>query len=82
MKFRLKSKVWLVDSRKIDGRYNKAIIIGYELRSQSLCVFSEQQFFNDFRLPVYKVAYVDCFTGNAITCWCDESSLSKVKPES
>lgn len=78
--FSLKNKVWIINSKKIDGRYNKGIIVGIEMYYNGLSFFTERQYFNDFEEYRYKVAYVDVFTGKGCCEWLDHSYLSKVKP--
>lgn len=78
--FSMKNKVWILNSKKIDGRYNKGIIVGIELSYEGLGFMTERQYFNDFEENRYKVAYVDVFTGMACSEWFYYPLLSKVKP--
>lgn len=79
--FTMKSKVWILNSRKQDGRYNKGIIVGIELdRPPTLGYRDESQFFRDFKEGRYKVAYVDVFTNKACVEWFHCTNLSKTSP--
>jgi hypothetical protein len=83
MKYRMSNKVWIISSRKTDGRYNQGIIVGVEAVSDHIFYPDEKSFFNSFKDQFkYKVAYVDCVTGKAVTQWIYEDDLSKTKPES
>lgn len=81
MKFKIKNKVWILPSKKIDGRYNNGKIVGIELFYYGLGFLTENQYLNDFESPRYKVAYVDVFTGRACAEWYLENDLQKEKPE-
>ena len=76
----IKNKVWILDSKKIDGRYNKGIIVGVEMAYEVLGFITEAQFFRSFEEFRYKVAYVDVFTGKACIDWKHHTDLSKLKP--
>ena len=79
--FGMNSKVWIISSQKIDGRYNKGKIVGIEKEYFGLGFFTERQYLNDFEEYRYKVAYVDVFTGKASAEWIHHSELSKEKPD-
>ena len=81
MNFRMGAMVWVISSRKTDGRYNKAKIVGVELNYYGLGFMTERQYLNDFAHPRYKVAYVDCCTGRACSEWVGEHEIQKKKPE-
>ena len=81
MKFRMGSMVWDLSSRKADGRYNRAKIVGVELNYYGLGYMTERQYLNDFAHPRYKIAYVDCVTGRACNDWVVEVDLQKDKPD-
>jgi hypothetical protein len=78
--FSLKNKVWVINSKKIDGRYNKGIVVGIEMIYDGLGFMSERQYFNDFEEYRYKVAYVDVFTNKGCCEWLHHEYLSKTKP--
>ena len=80
MKFRMNNKVYILSSRKIDGRYNRGKIVGVELSYYGLGYLTENQYFNDFEHPRYKVAYVDCFTNKASCQWYSEEEIQKENP--
>ena len=80
MKFRIGSTVWILDSKKPDGRYNKGKVVGYETSYRGLGFISEKDYFNGFGYPSYKVAYVDVFTGRGGVVWCSEDNIQKEKP--
>lgn len=77
----LKNKVWILNSKKTDGRYNKGVIVGIELDYPYLNYTSESQYFKDFKESRYKVAYVDVFTKRACCEWFRHDVLSKTKPD-
>lgn len=79
--FALKNKVWILNSKKIDGRYNKGVIVGIELIYNGLNFFIERQYFHDFEEHLYKVAYVDICTGKACCEWVHHTDLAKTKPK-
>lgn len=74
------NKVWILNSKKTDGRYNKGVIVGIEKDYIKLGFMTESQYFRDFIEYRYKVAYVDVFTGRAIAEWIYHTNLSKTKP--
>lgn len=74
-------KVWILSSRKTDGRYNRGQIVGTEKMYNLFGFRSEAQYFRDFKPYRYKVAYVDCFTGKACCEWIHYSNVSVNKPE-
>jgi len=80
-KFRINQMVWLLNSKKIDGRYNKGKIVGVEFSYPYLNFLTERDYFESFCNPRYKVAFVDCFTGRANVEWSDEANLQKEKPK-
>lgn len=80
MKFKMNSKVYILSSKKTDGRYNKGKVVGVELSYYGLGYLTETQYLNDFENPKYKVAYVDCFTNKACCQWYAEEELQKDKP--
>lgn len=75
-----KGKVWITSSKKIDGRYNKGLIVGHELIYPFIGFTSETQYFNGFEEDRYKVAYIDCFTNRSCCEWFPKSEISKTKP--
>lgn len=77
----INKKVWIISSRKTDGRYNKGIVVGIEKLYDGLGYMSELQFFRDFEEWRYKVAYVDVFTSKACQDWVHYKELSLSKPE-
>ena len=79
--FGMNSKVWIISSQKIDGRYNKGKIVGIEKEYFGLGFFTERQYLNDFEESRYKVAYVDVVTERASAEWFHYSELSKEKPD-
>lgn len=81
-KFRIKNKVYIKSSKKIDGRYNRWTILWIEFYENwsSLWYFSETQFLNRFTKVKYKVMYIDCFTQRACQEWFYEEDLQKDKP--
>ena len=74
-------KVWLLNSRKTDGRYNKGKIVGIEKAYHGLGFMTETQYLNDFELYQYKVAYVDVFTGKGCAEWVSPRDVSITKPD-
>lgn len=81
MKFKMSGKVWILSSKKMDGRFNRGKIVGVELSYYGLGFISQEQFFRDFDHPRYKVAYVDCVTGRACSEWFLESDLQREQPK-
>ena len=81
MKFKMKQKVWIISSRKTDGRYNRGTIVGVELNYYGLGYLTEAQFIRDHGHARYKVAYIDVFTTRACSEWFSECDLIKEKPE-
>ena len=79
-KYRMGQSVWILSSKKTDGRYNKGNIVGIELSYYGLGYLTEKQYLDDFSHPKYKVAYVDCFTNKGCSVWVHEDDLSKEKP--
>lgn len=79
MKFKMKNKVRILTSKKIDGRYNEGIIIGMELIENGfyLGYSSKKEYLNRFLSERYKVAYVDCVTERAGTDWFSDIQLEK-----
>lgn len=67
--FRIKQKVTILKSKKIDGRYNEGIVVGIEVLQNEyyLGYKSKQEFYKRFdgRSVKYKVAYIDCFNEKA-----------------
>lgn len=80
-KFKINQTVWLLDSKKTDGRYNKGKVVGIEFSYPYLSFLTEREYLAAFCNPVYKVAFVDCFTGRGNTEWSGEANLQKEKPE-
>ena len=76
----MKSKVWLLNSKKTDGRYNKGVVVGIELSYDGLGYMTERQYLSEFKEYRYKVAYVDVCTGRACTEWLHHTDVSKTKP--
>lgn len=75
--FSMGNKVWILNSKKTDGRYNKGVIVGIEKEYPSLGFMTEAQYFREYR---YKVAYVDVFTKRAGAEWVYHTLISKTKP--
>lgn len=78
-KFRLKQKVKILSSKKIDGRYNYGTIIGVELQPDSyyLGYVNEREYLRRFTRAQYKVAYIDCYTNRAEVQSYQEKELDK-----
>jgi len=67
--FRLRQKVKIKSSEKMDGRFNYGTIVGVELLQNGsyLGYRTEREFLNRFdgKSAIFKVAYVDCVTDRA-----------------
>ena len=77
---RMNSKVWLLNSKKTDGRYNQGKIVGIEKSNDCLYFVSKTDFFNNFETDRYKVAYIDCFTGKGCAEWVRHDDVSTTDP--
>ncbi len=70
MTFRLKQKVRILSSQKIDGRFNEGRIVGvvFLQNGNFLGYKDKREFFARFdgSKVRYTVAYIDCFTERAI----------------
>ena len=77
----MNKKVWIISSKKTDGRYNKGIVVGIEKFYDGFGYISESQFFRDFKDWRYKIAYVDVATNKACQEWVHYTELSTAKPE-
>lgn len=75
------AKVWLVNNRKIDGRYNRGKVVGVEKVYNYLGFMTETQYLAAFELYRYKVAYVDVFTGRACAEWVSVGDVAVAKPK-
>ena len=73
--------VWIISSKKTDGRYNKGKVKGIDLLYDGLGYMSETQYLRDFEEWRYKVAYVDVATNKACQEWIHYKELSVTKPE-
>lgn len=74
-------KVWILNSKKIDGRYNKGKIVGIEKYYDGLGYLTESQYLNDFKEYRYKVAYVDVVTSRASAEWIHYTDISTERPK-
>lgn len=77
MTFKLKSKVQILSSKKLDGRYNTGVVVGVEMSNDNLIAYTEKDYFAGFEIYRYKVAYVDCFTNRCGTEWVSEKDIEK-----
>ena len=79
MAFRIGSKVKILSSQKTDGRYNFGKVVGvvFSQNGYYLGYRTDREFFARFTVPVYTVAYIDCFTKNACVEVFSEKELSK-----
>ena len=78
---RMNQKVWIINSKKVDGRYNRGKVIGLEKSYESLGCFTENQFLREFELTMCKVAYIDVFTKKGCQEWVSITDVSTDKPE-
>ena len=77
---RIGNSVWIIKSKKIDGRYNRGKVVGIEMSYNGLGYLSETQFIKDHKISRYKVAYVDVVTKKACSEWLYHKDVSKEKP--
>lgn len=75
--FRLKSKVKILSSNKINGAFNYGVIVGVELMENAyyLTYKNEKEFVARHNTPIYRVAYIDCVTKRGCSEWFDEKEL-------
>lgn len=76
----MNKKVWLLNSKKTDGRYNKGVIVGIDKIYEGLGYMTERQYQQDFVVYKYKVAYVDVYTNKACNEWVHHSYVSTIDP--
>lgn len=76
---KLNNKVWILEP-KLDGSYNKGVVIGLEKVYDGLYIESESQFIKDHVLQKVKVAYVDVFTKRGQSKWFTIDRISKNNP--
>lgn len=76
----MNKKVWLLNSKKIDGRYNKGVIVGINKIYEGLGYMTERQYLQDFVVYEYKVAFVDVCTNKACAEWVHHSYVSTADP--
>ncbi len=80
-KYKLGQKLYILSSKKTDGRYNQGTIVGVSLdNSYSFGYFSYKQFLDSFKYIDYKVAYQDCSTERFCVDIVPERCLSKTIP--
>lgn len=79
-KFGMGSKLWILSSKKTDGRYNQGKVVGVELLNHAMYFVGKSDFFGGFTIARYKVAYIDCFTGKGRAEWFNENDLQRDKP--
>ena len=79
--FRLKQKVKIISSQKMDGRFNFGTVVGAVIQQNGsyLGYKNEREFmarFDGSRVK-YTVAYIDCVTGSATVEEFTQSELEK-----
>lgn len=79
--YKIGNRVWMLDSRKTDGRYNRGKIVGIDMTYPYMGFQTESSYLAAFEISRYKVAYVDVVTGKGQTSWELERDLSKERPE-
>jgi hypothetical protein len=77
----MNKKVWDINSRKIDGRYNCGKVVGIKKIYEGLGFITEKQYLNDFVEYEYLFACVDVCTGRASAVWVHYNKLSLTEPK-
>jgi hypothetical protein len=77
---KLSGNVWILSSKKTDGRYNKGKIVGYRSGHGCLGFFNLRQFMDAIKIEEYQVAYQDCFTQRYCIEFFRPNELSKTNP--
>ena len=70
----INKKVWILSSKKSDGRYNQGKVVGIENTNDSLYFVNKTHFYKGFLPCRYKVAYIDLVTKRGLSEWfsCDD----------
>ena len=76
----MKGNIWIVSSKKTDGRYNKGKIVGTRMYYPYLSVVTFSQFKSELIVDQYQVAYQDVFTEKFCLEWFAVDELSKDNP--
>ena len=73
----MKGNVFILSSRKIDGRYNKGKIVGQRCHHPFLSSRTFESYKRELVCSEYQVAYQDVFTKKLMLEWFNEKELSK-----
>jgi hypothetical protein len=65
----INKKVWILSSKKSDGRYNQGKVVGIENTNDNLYFVNKTHFYKGFLPRRYKVAYIDLVTKRGFSEW-------------